>query len=160
MTAFSSTTPSELTVRQHQRLSCDLVAHVRVSAEDAAQVALSRTVGDGAGCITARVVDCSSGGLGVQMGVFLPRGARLSVSVHDPADKGATLFAGTGRVQRVQMLDRGPTFYLGVAVTRDGGAGDLSSVVQRAQQQFEKTASPIPPSTAPPSGGAIGGGRA
>lgn len=125
--------PNDLLVRQHQRFTCSLHAKVRVAPEDAAQITLARSIGDGAGTVNATVVDCSSGGLGLQMSVYLPRGCRVHVRV--PGKPGqADLFDGELRAQRVTMIDRTPTYYLGGAISGGTSAVEstlLSSLLER-----------------------------
>ncbi len=134
---------SDLLVRQHERYTCRLSAKLRVVPEDAPQVSIARSVGDGAGGVNCIVVDCSSGGVGLQSPVFLPRGVKVIVTVSSQiVDNHAadtppslsslelpkTVFKGTLRVQRVSMLDRTPTYYLGTALIKAvGEQADLSA---------------------------------
>ncbi|HNB58948.1 MAG TPA: PilZ domain-containing protein [Phycisphaerales bacterium] len=123
--AHPSPIPSELIVRQHERYSCSMPARLRVIPDDAVQITLSRSAGDGSGWVACTLVDCSSGGLGVQLPVFFPRGARVQIQVLNPAPaQGASpeLFKGVARVQRVSMVDRTPTYYAGCLLV-SGGSG-------------------------------------
>jgi hypothetical protein len=110
--------PEQLVVRQHERYHCRLGATVRVADISVDQVALARSVGDGAGVVKATVVDCSRGGMGLETTVFFPRGCRLRVHLGG-AD---SLVELSVRVQRASMLDRTPTYYLGVSFV---GSGDV-----------------------------------
>lgn len=113
----SSPTPS--LVRADQRYSCSLNAVVRPggaagsTADGAEPVVLGRTAGEGDGTTKATVVDVSRGGLGVSTPIFFPRGARVEVSIALPGGAPGTV---VGRVQRVDMRDRNPTYYLGLAL--------------------------------------------
>jgi hypothetical protein len=132
--------PNELLVRQHQRYTCSLHAKVRVPPPDATQITFARAVGDGAGTINATVVDCSSGGLGLQMAVYLPRGCRVHVRV--PAGPGEPdLFNGELRAQRVTMIDRNPTYYLGGAMVPSSGTGvdSAANMVNRLLEHIRQT---------------------
>lgn len=146
MTKLPSTSAtSELLVRQHERYTCRLSAKLRVVPEDAPQVSIARSVGDGAGGVNCIVVDCSSGGVGLQSPVFLPRGSKVIVTISseslDSSTAGSaadsastelpsTVFKGTLRVQRVSMLDRTPTYYLGTALIKP--VGDQSDATAAA----------------------------
>lgn len=127
---------SDLLVRQHERYTCRLSAKLTVVPEDAPQVSIARSVGDGAGGVNCIVVDCSSGGVGLQSPVFIPRGAKVIVTISsqvvpsttldappEPSslELPATVFKGTLRVQRVSMLDRTPAYYLGTALIKSPG---------------------------------------
>ena len=138
--------PSDLLVRQHERLICRLAALVRVVPEDAPQVSLSRTIGDGAGGLGCVVVDCSSGGLGLQSTVFIPRGARLDVSISaehvEPGEELARpssgamareIFSGSVRVQRVTMIDRTPRYYVGAALIKASGTQSITDLLQHVR---------------------------
>lgn len=114
-------TGESLVVRQHERHTCRLSAAVSVSSESEVRVTLSRAAGNGTGVVPATVVDCSAGGIGLEMTVFFPRGAELSVRIQRPTPAtGEASAAGdaielAGTVQRVEMLSRGPKYYLGMA---------------------------------------------
>jgi hypothetical protein len=115
-----SNSAEQLVVRQHERFHCRLPSQIRVAAEVAEQVVLARTVGDGSGALDVFVTDCSRGGVGIESPIFFPRGCRLKVRVK-PVDA----YEGPGpevvvRVQRVTMLDRTPTYYLGVSFVSKG----------------------------------------
>ena len=113
----------QLVVRQHERFLCRLPSHVRVSEDAADQVALARSVGDGSGSLDVVITDASRGGLGIESSVFLPRGCRVKVRVK-PAT-GESVHDVTLRVQRVTMLDRKPTYYLGMSFVSKGPDHDL-----------------------------------
>jgi hypothetical protein len=139
--------PEQLVVRQHERFHCRLASQLRVAAEVAEQVILARTVGDGSGLLEAFLTDCSRGGLGIESTVFFPRGCRIKVRVK-PLDA----YEGPGpemvvRIQRVSMLDRTPTYYLGVSFVSKGpeheaAVGLLLDMARRASP---------PPAAASPS---------
>lgn len=131
-TAPNQAENNELVVRQHERYACELPARVRVAAENAGQVVLSRSVGDGNGCINATIVDCSTGGLGLRMPVYLPRGCRVDVQV--PGAPGQPdVFRGVVRVQRATMLERTPTYYLGGSLLRDSAGGEVARLLAHAR---------------------------
>jgi len=81
---------------------------------------LARAAGNGTGVVPATVVDCSNGGMGLEVNYFFPRGAELLVRV-EPAtgvESGGWLEA-SGIVQRVTMLSRAPNYYIGLAFKGD-----------------------------------------
>lgn len=116
----------QLVVRQHERFHCRLGSHLRVGDEVAEQVVLARTMGDGTGAIEASITDTSRGGLGIESPMFFPRGCRLRVRVKPSTDGAAPDHDLLVRVQRVSMLDRRPTYYLGVSFTSKGPEHDLA----------------------------------
>jgi hypothetical protein len=111
-----SVPPGEpLVVRQHERFACRLPASVTVSADSPVRLTLSRAAGNGTGVVSAVVVDCSAGGIGVETDVFFPRGAELLARVEaGDAEPGAWLEV-SGLVQRAAMVSRAPRYYLGLA---------------------------------------------
>ena len=116
---------SDLSVRRHDRLVCDLTAEVSVATQNAAAVRLGRSVLGASGTIAARVVDCSLGGLGILSPVFFPSACRLIVRVPAPRHPGGTLGLRI-RIQRVAMADNTPSYYLGGAfeeLTKDQESG-------------------------------------
>lgn len=106
-----------LVVRQHDRHACRLPAVLRVSPEQRGRVVLARTAGDGNKSVRGWVVDCSSGGIGLESPIFLPRACKVDVRVMDPAagPDAKPIMETTVRVQRAAMLDRVPNYYLGGA---------------------------------------------
>jgi hypothetical protein len=104
---------TDLSVRRHERVLCDLRAQVSVAPECQGAVRLSRGASTAEGSIEARVVDCSQGGLGLHTRVFLPGTCVLSVCFALPGEGGEV--RTRVRVQRVTMVDRGPTYYIGTA---------------------------------------------
>lgn len=106
-----------LVVRQHDRHACRLPAVLRVAPEQRAKVVMARTAGDGNKAVKGWVVDCSSGGIGLESPIFFPKACRLEVRVLDPAGApdGPPVMETTVRVQRAAMLDRTPKYYLGGA---------------------------------------------
>ena len=142
--------PSDLLVRQHERLLCRLAARVHLVPEDAPQVSLARAIGDGAGGLGCVVVDCSSGGLGLQSTVFIPRGARLDVKISaehvEPGEELARpasgaiareIFSGSFRVQRVTMIDRTPRYYIGAALIKASGAQSITDLLAHVRNNAE-----------------------
>lgn len=111
-----STKNDQLVVRQHERLLCNLRAHASVAEANASQIAIARTICDGNGSIEVDIVDCSRGGLGLQSSLFLPRSSQLVVRlIADPAAGIPGDLEVLVRVQRVTMLNRSPTYYMGVS---------------------------------------------
>lgn len=127
----------QLVVRQHERHLCRLDCRLRLDDHSVAQVTPARTVGDGAGGLSAMMVDCSRGGLGLESPVFLPRGSRVRVSVA-PGQPGAPRTELLVRVQRVSMMDRKPTYYLGVSFL---GTGNEHEYAVEAAVSLAKAAS-------------------
>lgn len=68
--------------------------------------------------VPVTLVDYSGGGLGLHSRTFIPRGGLIVVHL-DHAKEGSAAEC-VGRVQRVQMIDRTPTYYVGIAFVNDG----------------------------------------
>ncbi len=116
-------TPGQLVVRQHERIQCRLSAHVRVAEESADKVAVG--AGEAAGSVrelACEIIDCSAGGLGVRCATFLPKLCRVRLRLHVERGPGgiAEDIDLAARVQRVAMVDRTPTYYLGTSLTGEG----------------------------------------
>jgi len=112
-----------------------------LKAGEAERVAISQTVSTRSGRVAVKIVDCGRGGLGVESRVFLPKGAALEVRVLDPAgeEDGGTsppvLLEGSLLVQRVRMIDREPTYYIGCAFA--AGGPDLEQAIDRLIGQVQ-----------------------
>jgi hypothetical protein len=135
----------QLVVRQHERFLCRLASQVRVAPDMAEQVVMSRSVGDHTGAVDVVVTDASRGGLGIESTVFFPRGCRLQVRV---TIAGATAEQDLSlRVQRVTMLDRTPTYYLGLSFVSKGPEHDqrVGLLLEMARQAVAAAALPIAP---------------
>jgi len=131
-------TADQLVVRQHERFHCRVPVQLRVEQDMTDQVALARTVGDGSGAVDAFITDTSRGGLGVESKVFFPRGCRIRIRVHGSGTDTGLKDELIVRVQRATMLDRSPTYYLGLSFLgkepeHDHRIGELLALVQRSQ---------------------------
>ncbi len=116
----------ELTVREHERRECSLPAHLNVAPASARGITLSQTALQTELGVPAQLVDISRGGVGLRTTVFFPKTCHLALRVTLPAPGGQpaktgpaghAFFQATVRVQRVTMLGREPTYYLGAAFT-------------------------------------------
>jgi hypothetical protein len=109
-----------LAVRQHERHRCDLRARVQVGGESIGRVVLAVDGGSGqvGSDVAVHVTDCSRGGLGIKSNVFFPKQCVLTVRVEPEGGAGEAIET-TVSVQRVAMLDKSPTYYLGTATVSD-----------------------------------------
>lgn len=114
-------------------------ALVRVAEDAAEQVTLARSISDGTGAIDVFITDASRGGLGIESNVFMPRGCRLKIRVQAAAQ--GAIHDLTLRVQRVTMLDRKPTYYLGLSFVSKGPDNDLGVgiLLEQARQSAANT---------------------
>lgn len=121
--------PEPLVVRRHARLRCDLPARLAVAEASAAQVSPAAAATDAGGGIGVTVIDASRGGIGLRSAVFLPKMCQVTATLQVPAGAWgrAFEFRAVARVQRVTMLDRTPTYYLGTAFLA-GGPGEAERV--------------------------------
>ncbi len=142
----------QLVVRQHERFVCRLPSHMRVAEEASDQVTLGRAVGDGTGASSMVITDASRGGLGVESNVFFPRGCRLKIRVQDGTQ---TVHELTLRVQRVTMIDRKPTYYIGLSFVSKGPENDLGVglLLEQARQAAAAAATGIAPAVPLKGGG-------
>ena len=76
------------------------------------------------------MIDVSSGGVGLWTGVFFPKGCRLLLRL--PGQEGLPEGGVLIRVQRVQMTDRRPTYYLGASFAGDPQGNAQVSAALRA----------------------------
>lgn len=108
---------SDLTVRQHERVECDLLARVSLAAVHVPVVRLSRLAPSLGGAIPAHLVDVSRGGIGLKTLVYLPARCQIQVEFEAPVLGSATgvRMQVLATVRRVIMADRTPTYYLGVS---------------------------------------------
>lgn len=111
----------DLSVRQHERFSCDLPAEITIAPACAGQVRPMGVAQSAVGVIPGRLTDASKGGIGLRTGVYLPKHCRIAVRVADPERAGEAVLVGTLVVQRTAMLDRAPTYYVGAAFEGTGG---------------------------------------
>lgn len=79
------------------------------------------------------MVDCSPGGLGLQISVFLPRKCRAVIQIAD-------FFRAKLRVRRVVMADRQPSYYIGCSFEERSDEFDraISDLLRRARAQRQQ----------------------
>lgn len=104
-------------VRADERRSCEVVARLSSAEESREQVEFSESQD-----LEVTIVDYSNGGLGVRSSRFVPQGCAVSVRV--VSDRAPSAAECDGRVQRVMMMDRGPSYYLGLSFTGEGGSSN------------------------------------
>lgn len=103
-------------VRQHQRYVCNMAAATRFDEGDARRLKLSPEASTSATAMACQLIDASRGGVGFSSRVYLPPSLRLIVSL-----KVAGIMQEVKvRVQRVRMLDRTPTYYIGTSFVGTG----------------------------------------
>jgi hypothetical protein len=151
----------QLVVRQHERVHCRIPSQLRVATENAEQVCLARSIGDGNGGLEAFITDCSRGGLGIESSVFFPRGCRIRIKTRT-TDSATGSSANSSemivRVQRVTMLDRKPTYYLGVSFVSKGNDHDAAvlALLDAARKSPAPSAGAQPPAAGSPGKEATG----
>ncbi|MCA9312129.1 MAG: PilZ domain-containing protein [Phycisphaerales bacterium] len=102
-----------LIVRQHKRHELSMPAVLTV---DGGMVRFSPEAGIAASGLAATVSDLSAGGAALRCGHFLPRKTILKVAIlNERGERSHPLLEARLRVQRVQMIDRRPTYALGCA---------------------------------------------
>ncbi|CAN5838481.1 hypothetical protein BH11PLA1_BH11PLA1_18800 [soil metagenome] len=113
------TNAENLLVRQHERHRCDAPGWLLIAAEHAEAVRLAAGAVDSTGSVRVSIQDCSLGGVGVLSTVFIPKRALVTLSVPETAASPALKIAL--RVMRVVMMDRKPTYYLGLGPAQSAG---------------------------------------
>lgn len=146
-----------LVVRQHERIRCALTADGAIAPEHTGPIALSPLAADASGNFNPVVVDMSRGGIGLRTKVFLPKQARIAVTITDPALPEP--ISATVRVQRVVMTDRTPTYELGTSFV-DASPALLASVAEAIARLQPKGTPPSPPAPAPSKAPAANAGGA
>lgn len=131
---------SDLVVRGSDRYQCDLPGSLAVAPAHAKVVRPDKSAPGAGGPVDVRIVDLSSGGAGVSSALFLPQGSRLTLRLTPPA--GSPLVVEV-RVQRVMMLDRKPTYYLGTAF--EGVPPDSAQVIAALLREFKASGAPTVP---------------
>ncbi len=114
-----------LTVRQHEREVIDLDLEFVVCDEHQEQVRYSSMSGAvGQHAARGRILDVSSGGMGMQLAQFIPRMCEGMIRVFNPKPVGTksdgsaiyeVMFETRARVLRITMEDHTPTYAIGVA---------------------------------------------
>lgn len=123
---------NQLSLRHHLRHDCDLSARLVVDTTHAETVVIARRARGADGAIPAKVVDCSLGGLGLECGVFFPKGCRLLVIIQsDPLREESFEGEFVARVQRVMMKGGEPSYRLGALFVGydTGSEADLDQAV-------------------------------
>lgn len=157
-----SNIPEQLVVRQHERRACRLPARAWVGPDSAEHVTLSASEGEvnAAGLVEApcEVIDCSAGGIGLRSATFFPKPCQVTVRV----EVGGEQIELSARVQRTTMLDRVPTYYLGVCFTGEGVEHErrVARLLEAARQSGQGQPSPARTGEAPAERGPGGEGAA
>jgi len=63
-------------------------------------------------------MDISGGGAGLVVGEYVPKWAQVIVGVHRSEEDAESVLLAPGVVRRVQMLDRRPSYLIGVGFER------------------------------------------
>ncbi|MBX9736089.1 MAG: PilZ domain-containing protein [Phycisphaerales bacterium] len=122
-----------LAVRQHERYRCAMPVGLVMSPEHSDILRLSSSVVDKSNTIRAVMTDCSLGGLGLNTAIFFPKRARVVMTY--TTEEGPAIELAL-RVMRVQMIDREPTYYLGMALVDpndDTNATGLGRLIELAK---------------------------
>lgn len=102
--------------RSDERRSCEVAARLEPGTTMHGQLEFAH-----APDVAATIIDYSRGGLGVRVDRFVPLGAEVVVKVERTSGEEVLC---RGRVKRVVMIDRAPTYYIGLSFE-----GDASSML-------------------------------
>ena len=111
--ASMSSHGTDLAVRGQVRYQCSLPARLIIAPDHQKLIKLDKSSPGGGGPVPAQVADLSMGGVGLQSPVFFPLSCHLVITLQ-ASDTEPELSISL-RLQRVLMLDRVPTYYLGTA---------------------------------------------
>ncbi len=107
--------------RTHDRHACRMPVRLLIDPIHSELVVLSKKVRGKDGAISAMLVDCGFGGLGIESDCFVPKGCHVRIRVVVEEAAGADAAELPMRVQRVIMQGSGPKYLLGM--TFGGGQG-------------------------------------
>ncbi len=110
--------PRHLRFRSDERREVALAASISLSSEDREQLRVAPGVLSRHGRINGTLMDISGGGAGLVVEEFVPKWAHVVVGVHRTEDDADSLVSAPGIVRRVQMLDRRPSYLLGIGFER------------------------------------------
>lgn len=91
-----------------------MAASIALPDEAAAQVRVAPGVLNRFSRIDGTLMDISSGGAGLVLGEYVPRWAPVILGVHRTSEAEGALVRARGVVRRVRMLDRRPSYLIGV----------------------------------------------
>ena len=91
-----------------------MAASIALPEEAAAQVRVAPGVLNRFSRIEGTLMDISSGGAGLVVGEYVPRWAPVVLGVHCTSESEGVLLAARGVIRRVRMLDRRPSYLIGV----------------------------------------------
>ena len=119
--------------RSDERREVALAASILLDAGDGAPVRMRPGAVGPDGRIDGTLMDISSGGAGMVLGEFVPRWARVTVLVHGPAGETDEIVRAQGVIRRVRMLDRRPSYLLGIGFNNlsDDELGQIAALIAR-----------------------------
>ncbi len=122
-----------LIVRHTQRHEISVPCRIDVANAHAAAVRFTPVALAQDGRVSGRIVDVSAGGLGVETPVFVPRNTLVRITtIAEQSGQQSPPIDVTLRIKRVIMIDREPTYLLGLSVTGqdDGAAQQIQDWLQ------------------------------
>jgi len=106
--------PRHLRFRSDERREVALPASLTLSEKDKEQLRLSAEAFSSRARIDGTMVDISGGGAGVVVAEYVPKWAHVVLHVHRNESDTASLMRAPGVVRRVRMLDRRPSYLIGI----------------------------------------------
>jgi len=110
--------PRHLRFRSEERREVALAASITLSQIDAEQLRVTSDVLSKHSRIEGTLMDISGGGAGLVVGEYVPKWAQVIVGVHRSEEDAESVLLAPGVVRRVQMLDRRPSYLIGVGFER------------------------------------------
>lgn len=109
-----SETPHHLRFRADERREVALAASIALPEQASGQVRVTAGVLNRFSRIDGTLMDISSGGAGLVIGEYVPKWSPVILGVHRTSEAEGALVRARGIVRRVQMLDRRPSYLIGV----------------------------------------------
>lgn len=125
---------SNYVIRRSDRHEIVLPCRLRVHESEDKQVRLSSRSGHQDGWVSGDLIDIALGGAGLITTSFFPRGSLIDFELHELESQGLEPILEIGaRVRRVAMMDRRPSYMIGVLFDRPSpnSEGLLAKLIDR-----------------------------
>jgi len=91
-----------------------MAASIEIAGASRAQVRPAPAALNRHGRVDGTLMDISGGGAGLVIPEFVPKWCRVTLAIHEEAGSDDALVRAGGEVRRVQMLDRRPSYLVGI----------------------------------------------
>lgn len=110
-----------------------MAASVEIAESSVAQVRMSPAAMNRHGRVDGTLTDISGGGAGLVIPEYVPQWCRVTLAIHEEAGSSEALVRASGAVRRVQMLDRRPSYLVGVGFEdlSESSMGEIAALIAR-----------------------------